>query len=101
MKKTVFSIFITALLTASCSTDPTACFTINKGKDVKLNEEVQFNASCSEDADTYNWNFGDGATASGVEVKHKYTTEGTYEVTLTALNKGVSDQNKAKVIVTK
>jgi len=32
---------------------------------------------------TYTWNFGDGATASGPNVSHTYTTIGTFTVTVT------------------
>ena len=32
----------------------------------------------------YNWDFGDGATASGKTASHTYTTKGNYTVTLTA-----------------
>jgi PKD repeat protein len=31
----------------------------------------------------YEWNFGDGGKATGAQVSHTYTTEGTYTVTLT------------------
>ncbi|UVE49661.1 PKD domain-containing protein [Haloferax larsenii] len=48
---------------------------------------VVLNASGSSDPDgdnlTYEWDFGDGNTASGLEVNHIYDTEGTYNVTLT------------------
>jgi PKD repeat protein len=47
-----------------------------------------FVATGSSDQDldtlTYVWNFGDGATAAGDTVSHKYTTVGTYSCTLTA-----------------
>lgn len=33
---------------------------------------------------TYIWEFGDGETATGVEVEHTYATEGNYAVVLTA-----------------
>ena len=42
----------------------------------------------SSDADgdpvSYNWTFGDGATASGPSVEHVYETPGSFEVTLAA-----------------
>ncbi len=37
----------------------------------------------SEEADTYEWDFGDGTTATGKEVAHIYTQAGMYEVKLT------------------
>ncbi|RYD73173.1 MAG: PKD domain-containing protein [Sphingobacteriales bacterium] len=101
MKKILLCLLLVSGSLASCSMEPTACFSVDKEKDAKVNEEVQFSAACSEDASTYKWNFGDGATAEGISVKHKYVTEGTYEVQLTALSGGVSSQSTARVIVTK
>ena len=47
---------------------------------------ITFNATSSSDPDgtiaAYSWNFGDGATASGVILSHSYATAGTYTVTL-------------------
>lgn len=71
----------------ACSKTPVPCFTVDKGKTAKVNEEVQFNATCSTDADSYSWDFGDGSTGSGSTVKHKYTTAANYVVKLTASNK--------------
>lgn len=46
-----------------------------------------FNASNSADPDgsitAYKWNFGDGATATGMIVEHQYHTQKVYEVELT------------------
>ncbi len=70
----------------SCAKTPEACFVADKGKNAKLNEEVQFDAACSKDANTYVWDFGDGTTGSGASTKHKYTVVGVYIVKLTASN---------------
>ncbi len=40
----------------------------------------------SQDADTYQWNFGDGQTSSAVTPQHTYAAPGVYTVTLTAFN---------------
>ncbi|MGZ5244588.1 MAG: PKD domain-containing protein [Bacteroidia bacterium] len=101
MKKILLCFILSASLLASCTMEPTACFTVDKNSNVKENEEVLFSAACSEDANTYNWNFGDGGTASGLEAKHKYNTEGTYEVTLTAQNSSQSDLATARITVVK
>ena len=41
---------------------------------------------------TYNWNFGDGATATGAAPSHTYTAAGSFTVSVTATDKdgGVS-----------
>jgi len=50
-------------------------------------EAVSFTGSASTDGDgsiaSYQWNFGDGASGSGVSVMHTYATGGNYTVTLT------------------
>lgn len=51
---------------------------------------VQFNGSGSSDPDgaiiSYNWDFGDGNTATGVNPNHTYNSAGTYNVTLTVMD---------------
>jgi len=72
-----------------------------------------FNGSSSSDPDgsivTYNWNFGDGNFANGIEVNHTYSSKQTFTVTLIVTdNDGGIDQtvlaidvhNRPPVIVT-
>ena len=60
---------------------------------------VTFSASGSVDPDgsiaSYNWTFGDGATASGVTVDHTYAGAGTFNAALT-----VADNDGASSMVT-
>jgi PKD repeat protein len=44
---------------------------------------VNFNASASTNANSFNWTFGDGSTATGTTASHPYTVCGSYNVTLT------------------
>ncbi len=80
---------------------PTASFTVS-GNNTNYGSLVHFNAAASSDPDgtitSYAWNFGDGATGTGVITTHKYTNAGTFTVTLTVTdNSGSTATTSAKV----
>lgn len=61
-----------------------------------IGQEILFDAGRSKDADgsivSYDWDFGDGNKARGVNARHKYSQGGTYTVTLTVKdNTGLSN----------
>ena len=62
--------------------------------------EVAFDGGGSHDADgsitTYEWSFGDGATASGRNVRHAYARSGTYEVALVVRDDSGAPLNTAR-----
>jgi PKD repeat protein len=65
---------------------------------------VTFNAAGSSDPDgsivLYAWNFGDGNTATGVNVLNTYATSGTYTATLTVTDdKGLTDTMTQTIVV--
>jgi PKD repeat protein len=65
---------------------------------------IQFNAATSSDPDgsiaSYVWSFGDGTSGTGVSGWHRFTTAGTYLVTLTVTdNKGAQDAVSKSIIV--
>ncbi|QZP38111.1 PKD domain-containing protein [Halobaculum magnesiiphilum] len=66
--------------------DPTAAFTASPSSP-DAGEGVSFDASGSSDADgsiaSYEWDFGDGSTATGVSPSHTFDDAGEYDVTLT------------------
>lgn len=62
----------------------------------KQNKPTSFDATQSRDVDgtitNYHWDFGDGKTAEGATVSHRFTAAGTYTVTLTVTDdKGATD----------
>jgi PKD repeat protein len=76
----------TTLITLERSEGPTASFTVSP-ETVMLNEQATFDASDSSSPGasitSYEWEFGDGTTATGQSASHTYDTMGEYEVTLT------------------
>ena len=67
-------------------------------------DPVQFDGSGSSDADgtivSYDWDFGDGSTGTGVAPTHIYAAEGSYVVTLTVTDDGSlthSNQTSAQI----
>jgi len=69
------------------NTTPNAAFGFVSQNDFKYAPlAIQFDASTSFDADgrvsSYEWNFGDGTTGSGVRPVHTYSDAGEYPVTL-------------------
>jgi len=71
---------------------PIAYFTFSPSEPTS-GQKVAFDASGSyapgvptKTIDSYNWDFGDGANATGVAVTHAYDTVGTFSVTLTVVD---------------
>lgn len=64
-------------------------------------DTVTFDAGDSTgDVETYEWDFGDGATATGETVSHTYDDAGEYEVTLTIIDQdGREDTTSATLDV--
>jgi|TARA_B100001971_G_scaffold178924_1_gene174096 chitinase len=66
---------------------------------------VRFDAAASSPASgrsiaSYDWNFGDGSTATGVTTTHSFATAGAYNVTLTVTdNEGVTNSTSLPVTV--
>jgi PKD repeat protein len=66
--------------------DPTASFTVNPPQ-ASVGQQILFDGSGSSPASgwitSYNWDFGDGHSGSGVQAVHSYSSPGTYTVRLT------------------
>ena len=72
----------------------------------RVGEEITFDGSKSYDPDGqivgYTWDFGDGATGTGVKATHAYSAEGTYNVCLTVTDdKGATDKKCTTAEITK
>ncbi|RSK32355.1 PKD domain-containing protein [Hymenobacter metallilatus] len=81
-----------SLALTGCGKKPEACFTIEKGiPSSKINETVEVNAGCSTEATSFVWEWGDGASDTGIKTNHKYNAAGTFTIKLTAKN----DDNSA------
>lgn len=76
---------------------PTACFT--SPASVEMEQFAQF-TNCSTNANSYQWDFGDGASSTIEAPKHKYHAVGIYNVTLTATNGGNSNKKSITITVT-
>jgi plastocyanin len=85
-------------------TSPTAEFTASTMSAV-VGSEVTFDASGSstpnDSIDSYEWEFGDGTTATGQTASHTYGSTGEYTVTLTVTDDvGATASTSATIDVT-
>lgn len=91
---------VTNPITVVANQPPVAAFTPSV-----TNLAASFNGSASSDPDgtvaSYAWDFGDGATGTGVTASHTYATAGTFTVTLTVTdNAGATNQVQQQVTTT-
>jgi PKD repeat protein len=67
-----------------------------------VGEEATFTATVSDEGTrpvNYQWNFGDGTSASGRTASHSYREPGTYEVTFTASNEAGRASRSTRIVV--
>ncbi len=69
----------------------------NEGAEISLSADAHDD---DNDALTYSWDFGDGETASGENVKHTWADDGDYTVTVTVSDGEEEDSESATVSVT-
>jgi PKD repeat protein len=85
----------------SSGESPTANFNVSPASP-KVDELVSFNASDSSDPDdsivSYQWDFGDGATASGMIVTHRFSSQGTFSVTLMVTDESGNSDSAVKTV---
>lgn len=56
-------------------------------------------AGAAENGARYEWDFGDGTTATGLTLEHVYVTAGVYPVSLTVRMDGNSDTQTSRIVV--
>lgn len=67
---------------------------------VSISELTAQFTNTSLNADSYSWDFGDGATSTEENPSHTYASEGTYTVTLSVSAPGETDEITQEVTVT-
>jgi PKD repeat protein len=87
------------LLFTGCKKLPNPCFTASP-LNVGVGELVTFNAACSKNADSYEWDFGDGGIGDVVSPTHKYFWPGTFTTHLQVTNEEGSTITTGIVTVT-
>jgi PKD repeat protein len=80
-----------AITFSSCQKEPEACFTPSSSS-VETGTSVAF-LNCTDDGDSYLWNFGDNSSSNLETPSHVYNSPGTYLVSLTAFSKNEKKKN--------
>ncbi|MBI9067435.1 MAG: PKD domain-containing protein [Salinivirgaceae bacterium] len=78
--------------------EPIACFTMAPNP-AEVYETITF-TNCSQNATSYYWIFGDGGTSTETAPNHTYTEEGSYSVSLTAINGENTDVETKSISIT-
>ena len=87
------------VLTSSCKKpDPVVANFTTDPTEVFAGETVQF-TNASENANFYQWDFGDGSSSILENPTHEYDSEGTYKVILTAIGDEDSNTASREIIV--
>lgn len=87
------------LFLIACKDTTVACFTHSPDA-ITTSTPVTFNASCSEEASYFTWNFGDGSadtTTGSLSITHQYSNAGTYSVKLNVKRKDGHVPKKSKL----
>jgi PKD repeat protein len=69
--------------------NPSACFVTSQDS-YAVDERVYFN-NCSDNAESFDWEFGDGYISNEEHPSHKYDKPGNYQVRLTAYGYNTRD----------
>lgn len=84
MKKLFYTIIVLPLVLASCESTPEAGFYVDE-VEPEVGEKVFF-TNDSQNAESFEWDFGDGTISREANPVHTFNSTGTFEVTLTAVS---------------
>lgn len=86
-----FNIYIFAILASplmifltGCSVKPEAYFMVERDE-IIVGEQIKF-YNFSQNAESFNWDFGDGTSSEEYDPNHTFTETGSFIVTLTAIS---------------
>ena len=88
--KSIPAIILTFLILFSCSKVPKPDFTYFPEDNPESGDTIRFK-NYSRNADSYEWDFGDGGTSLDVSPDYIYELAGVYEVTLNAFSEAGSN----------
>ena len=89
MKKIFLFLVTIPLVLASCTKDPFSDFTVSD-TNVGIGEPIFF-TNRSLDAESFEWDFGDGFISSSFNTSHYYDIDGSYTISLKAINNNKAD----------
>jgi len=95
-------LIIGGLVLTGCGATAPVVQSVDGPETLQTGESGTFEASINEDADeplTYEWDFGDGSTGSGLLTTHAFSEPGEYTVTFMASNEGGSSSESMTVTV--
>jgi peptidyl-prolyl cis-trans isomerase B (cyclophilin B) len=94
----LISMGVATLFFVACASPPVAEFT-STADSGNAPFDVTFLLRESADADTYNWDFGDGSGSTDIEPTHSFEFTGDFVVTLTAARGDVVDTAETTISV--
>ena len=92
----IFCVIILVTL-FSCAKKPTACFTVSS-TEVETGDTIYF-TDCSEDAEFYDWGFGDGFTSEEQNPSHAYAIVGDFTAWLSASSENLGKNSYTSKII--
>jgi outer membrane protein OmpA-like peptidoglycan-associated protein len=91
-----------AFLLSGCGATAPVVQSVDGPDQLEAGESGTFEAAINDDADeplTYQWDFGDGSSGSGLLTTHAFEEPGDYTVTFTASNEGGESSGTTQVTV--